>query len=776
MPDAEQSKYLDAAKEVVKREAFNMQRCLDKDQLMDGLRHATDMLNELRTSLLMPKSCYELYMMVTMELTHLTSYMAGEYSRGNKVADLYEMVQHAGNIVPRLYLLITVGVVYIKSKECSRKDILQDLVEMCRGVQHPLRGLFLRNFLLTSTRNILPDIDDEDKSPDNGSIDDSIDFILLNFSEMNKLWVRMQHQGHSREQNKREQERMELKILIGTNLERMSRLEGVTVTRYMEYVLPAILKQIINCKDSIAQEYLMECIIQVFPDEFHLQTLELFLESCGRLCGAVNVKNIIISMIDRLANFARADLKNIPEDIKLFEIFSDQVKQVIQNRSGMPPEDILALETSLLKLALNVYPGATSYVDTVLEDTNIIFSAENSDRAAGCSSELSRMLRVPVDHYTDILIVLQLQHFTPLFKHLSYRTRKELCVYITESVISTDTTIGSHEQVDLLLTMISTLITDQPDQPSEPEDPEDFEIEQSLVGRLAHHLISDVPDQHFLILSMCKKHLSTGGDQRIQFTLPSLVFRALELCRTYYDIREEDDKWEKKVLKILQYVNTLLAILVKAEYWELSLRLFLQSALVCDMVGLEAAESISYEFVSQAFAIYEEEVGDSKAQLVAISLIVATFERTVNFSEENHEPLRSQCARASSKLLKKPDQCRGVSLCAHLFWSGKHRELAGKPMQEGKRVMECMKKALRISNQCMDPTVQVQLFVELLNRYLYFYSKGCEEVSQAIVSQLVGKIKIDVAALEASDVTAQISYHFNNTLSYLNTNHPELAV
>ena len=27
---------------------------------------------------------------------------------------------------------------------------------------------------------------------------------------------------------------MELKILIGTNLERMSRLEGVTVTRYME--------------------------------------------------------------------------------------------------------------------------------------------------------------------------------------------------------------------------------------------------------------------------------------------------------------------------------------------------------------------------------------------------------------------------------------------------------------------------------------------------------------------------------------------------------------
>lgn len=57
----------------------------------------------------------------------------------------------------RRYLLITVGVVYVRSFPQSRKDILKDLVEMCRGVQHPLRGLFLRNYLLQCTRNILPD-------------------------------------------------------------------------------------------------------------------------------------------------------------------------------------------------------------------------------------------------------------------------------------------------------------------------------------------------------------------------------------------------------------------------------------------------------------------------------------------------------------------------------------------------------------------------------------------------------------------------------------------
>ena len=67
---------------------------------------------------------------------------------------------------------------------------------------------------------------------DAGTVRDSIDFIQLNFAEMNKLWVRMQHQGHSRDREKREQERRELRILVGTNLVRLSQLECVDVEKY----------------------------------------------------------------------------------------------------------------------------------------------------------------------------------------------------------------------------------------------------------------------------------------------------------------------------------------------------------------------------------------------------------------------------------------------------------------------------------------------------------------------------------------------------------------
>lgn len=52
-------------------------------------------------------------------------------------------------------------------------------------------------------------------------------------------------------------------MLVGTNLVRLSELESVTLQEYKETVLPRVLEQISACKDKIAQEYLMEVLIQV---------------------------------------------------------------------------------------------------------------------------------------------------------------------------------------------------------------------------------------------------------------------------------------------------------------------------------------------------------------------------------------------------------------------------------------------------------------------------------------------------------------------------------
>lgn len=149
----EQEKLLGDAIAVIRNQAFQMQRFLDKNRLMDALKCASNMLGELRTSLLSPKNYYELCMLnilpithctlyicdpffnakllthldmaITDELRHLEVYLLDEFEKGRRVPDLYELVQYAGNIVPRLYLLITVGLVYIKSNPSLNKSILK---------------------------------------------------------------------------------------------------------------------------------------------------------------------------------------------------------------------------------------------------------------------------------------------------------------------------------------------------------------------------------------------------------------------------------------------------------------------------------------------------------------------------------------------------------------------------------------------------------------------------------------------------------------------------
>ena len=48
-------------------------------------------------------------------------------------------------------------------------------------------------------KGLLPDEGSEYQEGGGGTIADAVDFLLVNFTEMNKLWVRMQHQGSIRD-------------------------------------------------------------------------------------------------------------------------------------------------------------------------------------------------------------------------------------------------------------------------------------------------------------------------------------------------------------------------------------------------------------------------------------------------------------------------------------------------------------------------------------------------------------------------------------------------
>ncbi|XP_060961229.1 vacuolar protein sorting-associated protein 35B isoform X2 [Cannabis sativa] len=723
----------------IQHHAFYLHRALDDNNLREALKYSAQMLSELRTSKLSPHQYYELYMRAFDELKSLELFFKDESRHGVSIVDLYELVQHAGNTLPRLYLLCTVGSVCIKSKEVPAKDVLKDLVEMCRGVQHPIRGLFLRSYLSQVSRDKLPDIGSEYEGGAD-TVMDAVDFVLQNFTEMNKLWVRMQHQGPQKE--KLEKERRELRDLVGKNLHVLSQIEGVDLEMYKETVLPRVLEQVVNCKDDLAQYYLMECIIQVFPDDYHLQTLDTLFSACPQL-------------------------QVLPEflQVEAFSKLSSAIGRVIEAQVDMPIVGAITLYVSLLTFTLRVHPDRLDYVDQVLGECvkKLIGKPKLDDNRA--TKQVVALLSAPLEKYDDTVTALTLSNYPRVMDYLDNGTNKVMAMVIIESIMKNNTCISTADKVEVLFELIKGLIKDLDGTSVEELDEEDFNDEQNAVARLMHMLYNDDPEEMLKMICTVKKHILNGGPTRLPFTIPPLVFSALRLVRQLegQDGEVVGEELPTSPKKIFQLLTQIIEILSSVPFPELALRLYLQCAEAANDCDLE---STAYEFFTQAFVLYEEEIADSKAQVTAIHLMIGALQKMNVFGIENRDTLTHKATGYSAKLLKKPDQCRAVYACSHLFWVDDQGGI-----KDGERVLLCLKRALRIANAAQQMTNvtrgssgPVTLFVEILNKYLYYFEKGNPHVTNTAIQGLVELIRNE---LESDSTTRTSDPFFSSTLRYI---------
>jgi vacuolar protein sorting-associated protein 35 len=652
--------------------------------------------------------------------------------------------------------MITVGTVYMSIEDAPVKEIMKDMMEMSRGVQHPIRGLFLRYYLSGQARENLPMGNGD--GPE-GNLQDSISFTLTNFVEMNKLWVRLQHQGHSRERELRTQERKELQLLVGNNLVRLSQL--VDLETYKNVILQPLLEQVVQCRDVLAQEYLLEVITQVFPDEYHLHTLDQFLAAVSRLNPHVNVKVIVIALMDRLSSYAARESeahpqegrekleqdaiakllekvkldkekkteepapvepngdgtateangsgdaapqpepatkdepkpetetvngngetedkksRGIPENIKLYEIFFEQVMNLV-NAQHLPIQDTTALLVSLANLALNIYPDRLDYVDQVLDYANqkVKQHANSADlHSQESQTNILNLLLAPMKSYVSLFTALALPTYVPLLHSQTYPTRRAVAGEIARSLQRNQTKISTLSALEGVLEILKVIIKEGTQQPAgypgvqqrkAIETDETIE-EQGWLARIVHLIHSDDNDTQYKLLQMTRKAYAEGNE-RVKFTTPALITSAMKLARKYKSREHYDDNWESQSSALYKFMHSSLSTLYTRvpSSAELCLRLFVACGQIADQTG---AEEVSYEFFAQAFTIYEEAISDSRAQFQAVCVIAGALHDTRNFGKENYDTLITKCALHGSKLLKKPDQCRAVYLASHLWWA-----------------------------------------------------------------------------------------------------------
>jgi vacuolar protein sorting-associated protein 35 len=647
MIDEEQEKYLDESLKVVKAQGYHIHQAIDRNNCRATLRETAHMLLELKSSLLTPSSYYQLYSVILDEMLNVLNFFKEEARRGRRMRKLYDIVQQASNIIPRLYLMIAVGSVVIENDPKQCKEIISDLLGMIKGVQSPTRGLFTRHFFMKLIKDKLPDKGNEYET-ENCNVEDSVNFILQNLEEMTRLWIRLSANTVGDEKILRDKERLDLKILIGENINRLSSLEGLSLELYQSKILPKLTEILLENRDSISQQYIMECIIQAFPDDYNIQCMEDILKTATQLDENVDVKTLFIILMEKLARYVAengADAQNLVEAAeKIFEPLKGSIDKLVLQSINQPggiqePNKFLELELALMKFTIKCCPSneRLNTVNQILEKTKFILNAYNRKLTQDGENILKNLLVAPLE---SELSIFDFNYFPEIMVFLNFSSRTSLALRIIES-LSHKEKLDSREKVQILLGYIRTLLEDSTD--TIEVDAYQFEYEQNIVAKMLFVIKANDPFKLQEILDTLVPIFAKGGTRRIKYTLPTLVNAYLRLTlqvdETHYnklnpneegtgihkefikylimDKLSDNDAVSEFITNIHHKVDEIIKV-VNTAYPDLGIKLYLSSAGNINQMKVNPEKFIDlYKYyMNNAIQMFKEIKNDQREKLL----------------------------------------------------------------------------------------------------------------------------------------------------------------
>ena len=792
--EGDQERVLDLGLKNIKAQAFHMQTAIEHNNLRQCLKETNKLLLELRTKILTPKNYYHLYTAAFDEMQYFANFVKDEIKRGRIVKDIYESVQQAKFIIPRLYLLITVASLYMEEKPKSCRDIIFDLLNMVKGVQNPIRGLFVRYYLLKMIKDKLPDIDNEYLS-DGGTFEDTIKFILQNLEEMNRLWIRLSHGISPTEKKDREKERNELKILVGENITRLSSLNGMTNELYENTILPKIINILLETKDKLSQQYLMECIIHAFPDEYNIKCMEKILEAIKQLVPEVDVYSLFITLMEKLAKFvsnSNDDPKEILKDTeKIFGLLKSSFDELLNKDSNNENMDImliLDLEVAFMKFTISCCPPENKLenVNYILSSSiNILKLSQNKLSDDGIKKILS-LLSSPLESELSLFDII---HFPILMDYLDFSSRKNLGLKIIESLVNgtSKEKLDTEEKVTKLLAFIKPLLEDSNE--NENEDEIEFESEQNIVAKLIFVICAKEPENLVKIYSNLKNIFNNGGNKRKKYTLPTLANSIINLCYRIsdaYDYKnnlipenrknpifkmnlelidiskiDSDELFFKLLLEIYKLLNETITIINELNQ-EMAFKLYLQAASQVNSINSDRQnfEEACASFINAAMGIYQEGKEQNFNMLITLSGSILTY--TI-LSNDTLSQIINSLFNSAQKFSKRVEQCNSMLIISNLYYS-----LLG----DKNKVLDCLKKASRFAKFAMSNPSHLFLYIDILNKILYYVEiDDTDFISLDFIEEVIEDIKNHIETIKMenknSDFIIPIEEYYNRTIEIM---------
>ena len=436
-PNVDEELILDKALKELRRQNYFIMLEIERNNLRFCLKQTFTLLCELRTDFLKPKNYQILYNHVVNELIQVHKYMNEEISFGREPWDIYESVQQCRYVIPRLYLTIIAGSVYLEHSPEKCKELIEDLLDIVKQAQSPLRTIFVRYFLTKVMARVLPDEDNKDIKEGCGTILDTIYFLIKNLEEMNRAWIRMTLNASLDEKPILEKERLDIKMLIKDAIYIISKLKGMNNNLFEKEILPKIIEIIFMYDDYISQEFIMECILTDFPESYIIKNLDFLLLTLSKLGEGVDKKKLFVIVLEKLFNYYKNNIENkegeekeqilnevhgaYPVVLRNFNIILQKQEKSVQNLLN-----ILEINYNFIKFCVYCAPEEEKLISINhgLNSTySILISANVSILFQDQLNKIHDILSIPLE---SIYSIFDMANFPKLFSFLDYQNKKKI--------------------------------------------------------------------------------------------------------------------------------------------------------------------------------------------------------------------------------------------------------------------------------------------------------------------------------------------------------------
>ena len=796
MFEQDQNKFLENALQNVKNSSIKMKNSIDRNDMRTTLKNASEMISELKTNLLSPKNYYQLFTSIFDELIYLQNYFKEDSKKGRRFKELYEAVQQSISIVPRVYLLITVGKVFIESGQCDKNELIFDMIQMTKGIQNPIRGLFSRYFLLKMLKEYLINIDD----------------LIDNFKDMNRLWIRIKN-IQNLNLDKINSIRNELKVLVGENITRLADFPEINIEIYKNQILFPLLKIIIDCNDEISQEYVLECIIHAFPDEFNIICMDEILSSLTEMNKNFDIKNIFIAILDKLGKFNSYEKKKELKTNEIFDKLNNAINFIFQdfnnknNNNNLDIMKLIELQCVYLKFVINFNTFEEdekkfNIINKIVENTFDLLNKNIGNRKLSkdgmrlISKLLTNLMEGPIS-------IFKFKNFPDLMGMLDEEFRSVISLQIINSLVKekNNVAISNKEKMEIMIDFIKPMIIfDYSNNDNQ------FEYQQNIISKLIYAPFCNDPFEQFEMFKILKdaffyfakdNNVEIGNKKLIiyiQVIINNLLLFILKISESYFYNKNKDEinKNEKLnnnkiyfrtffVLKfenenaiydffneILNLINSLLHELENINNI-LTFKLSIQCAFTLNNLKLlkENFAEKCFDYLDKSIIILEKIENNEKFNLII--QMIGTLNEINIINNEKYKILIEKINEFPIKLNKRNEQCKLMLNLSNLYYN--------KINKENEKVIFCLKEAKKFAEYSLTNPLNTVLFINILNYYVK-YDLIIEDFNKIAkiddINDLIDKIKNYIITIDEDnkienkeEILNKIKNYFNDTMIYI---------